>query len=143
MFYPFNSHLQPIIILNQQSFVDSGSSMFWLIFIFTISLILSWIRLGIANKKVEDIKDDKNSLLKLQLLEFWNGLINFFIAGLTGYFFVLYRLPNIKIDGLLGVSDFGLALVFLMGAFGHLHILSNNITNSIAAIISRVFERKS
>jgi hypothetical protein len=73
--------------------------------------------------------------------EIWNDFVNFLIAGLVGYFFVLVRLPLLLKGESLTLSDFGLLVVFILGLFGHLCVMSKNITDGITAIFKRVLER--
>ena len=68
--------------------------------------------------------------------------MNFFISGLVVYYFVNVRWLLIVRGENLTTADFILLLVFGMGMFGHLNVLSLNLTKGIEAIISRVMERK-
>jgi hypothetical protein len=78
-----------------------------------------------------------------KMIEFWNNFTNYFIAALIGYYFVVTLWPdlakgqNINFSGV----DFVLFIVFLLGLFGHLCVMSHNITEGINAIIERVFRR--
>ena len=73
--------------------------------------------------------------------EIWNDFVNFLIAGLVGYFFVFVRLPLLLKGESLNLSDFVLLVVFMLGLFGHLCVMSKNITDGITAIFKRVLER--
>lgn len=104
--------------------------------LFLLSLLLGLIKYGsIANAY-------KNSPWQLKFIEIWNDFMNFFIASLMGYYFVLIRWPLLLTGDELRPSDFVLFIIFMLGLFGHLCVMSNNITKGIEAILSRVLERK-
>lgn len=73
--------------------------------------------------------------------EIWNDFINFFIAGLVGYYFILVRWPLLLKGEVLEISDFALFIIFMLGLFGHLCVMSKNITDGIEAILKRVLGR--
>lgn len=99
------------------------------------SLILGYIKYGsVAPSR-------KGWSWQLNFVEFWNDFINFLIAGMVGYYFILIRWPLLSKGGSLDLSDFGLFIIFAMGLFGHLCVVSNNITKGIEAIIKRILER--
>jgi hypothetical protein len=77
----------------------------------------------------------------VKVIEFWNDFVNYFITALIGYYFVIVFWPSLSVGRSLslGVADFVLFLAFLLGIFGHLCVFSYNVTESIAAIIKRVF----
>lgn len=104
--------------------------------IFLISLVLGLIKYGsLANSY-------KGSSWQLKFAEIWNDFINFFIAGLVGYYFVIVRLPILLKGESLVFGDFVLFIIFILGLFGHLCVMSLNITKGVEAILSRVLERK-
>lgn len=76
-----------------------------------------------------------------KFIEFWNDFANYFIAAFIGYYFLDTFWPSLSggrgLNNLHG-SDFILLIVFLLGIFGHLCVMSNNITEGIRAIIKRV-----
>lgn len=78
---------------------------------------------------------------QLKFIEIWNDFVNFFITGLVGYYFVVYRWPLLAGGGGLTTSDFFLFIVFALGVFGHLCVVSKNITDGIQAILKRALER--
>ena len=82
----------------------------------------------------------KESSWPIKFIEIWNDFANFFITGLIGYYFVLVRWPLILSGKSLEASDFGLFIIFLLGIFGHLCVMSKNITEGINAILKRVLE---
>ena len=101
--------------------------------IFTASFLLGLI-------KFESL-DTKNWKWQLKFVEIWNDSFNFLIANLIAYYFYFYRFP-LLIDGKdLALSDFGLFVIFMLGVFGHLCIMSKNITDGIEAIIKRILDR--
>lgn len=114
--------------------------------LFLISLILGCIKYKSIYSYYDFDKDEKkprkNAPWQLKFAEIWNDSVNFFIAGLVGYYFVLVRLPLLLKGEALGFSDFVLFIIFILGLFGHLCVMSLNITKGIEAIISRVLERK-
>lgn len=58
------------------------------------------------------------------------------------YYFVVVRLPALLKGEVLVLSDFVLFIIFILGLFGHLCVMSLNITKGVEAILSRVLERK-
>lgn len=108
-----------------------------LIFLIIIlaSLVLGLIKYG----SLADQYEDKPWQSKFN--EIWNDFVNFFIAGLVGYFFVFARLPSLLKGEQLNISDFGLLVIFILGLFGHLCVMSKNITDGITAIFKRVLEK--
>jgi len=103
--------------------------------IFLASIILGYI------KYASVAPSRKGWSWQLNFVEYWNDFINFLIAGLVGYFFILVRLPLLLKGEHLNISDFGLFIIFALGLFGHLCVMSNNITIGIEAIIKKVFEK--
>lgn len=101
------------------------------------SIILGCIKFGSLN-----LSEDKSRNWQLNFAEIWNCSVNFLIAGLVGYYFVLYRWPAITNGQNITLTDFLLLLIFGMGMFGHINVLSKNITNGVEAILKRVLERK-
>jgi hypothetical protein len=99
------------------------------------SLVLGLIKYGSLADQYE------NKSWQLKFNEIWNDFVNFAIAGLVGYIFVLVRLPLLLKGESLSLSDFGLFVVFMLGLFGHLCVMSKNITDGITAIFKRVLER--
>ena len=97
-----------------------------------ISLILGWIKFSTI--------DTKSWNWQRKFVEMWNDFVNFFIAGLVGYYFIVVRWPRLFVGDTLNTSDIFLLIVFLLGFFGHLCVLSNNITEGIKAIIDRYFK---
>jgi hypothetical protein len=83
----------------------------------------------------------KHSPWQLKFVEIWNDFINFFVAGLVAYFFIQIRLPILISGGALNGGDFGLFAIFMLGSFGHLCVMSKNITDGVEAIIKRVLDK--
>lgn len=108
---------------------------FFLILIIIASIVLGLIKYG----SLADQYKDKPWQSKFN--EIWNDFVNFLIAGLVGYFFVLARLPLLLKGEPLSLGDFGILVVFMLGLFGHLCVMSKNITDGITAIFRRVLER--
>ncbi|HBE89979.1 MAG: hypothetical protein A3E37_01970 [Candidatus Andersenbacteria bacterium RIFCSPHIGHO2_12_FULL_46_9] len=73
--------------------------------------------------------------------EGWNNFVNFFIAGLVGYYFMLVRWPLLAKGANIETSDFLLFAILTMGVFGHLNVLSYNITKGVEAILDRVLKK--
>lgn len=101
--------------------------------IFFVSLALGLIKFGIY--------DSKSWKWQHKFAEIWNDFVNFFLAGLIGYYFVLVRLPRLLNGEILNLSDFVLFVIFTLGLFGHLCVVSKNITDGIEAILKRVLEK--
>lgn len=84
----------------------------------------------------------KNSSSQRKFKDFWAYFINFIIGGSVGYYLVSVRWGYVKSGDPLNFGDFFLVLLFVVSMFGHLPVLSLNITKGVEAIISRVLERK-
>lgn len=103
--------------------------------ILLISLILGWIKYGsLANQY-------KGSSWQLKFIEMWNCVVSFLITGLIGYYFVLIRWPPLLGGGEFKTSDLVIFVIFTMGLFGHLNVMSNNITKGIEAIIAKIYSK--
>ncbi len=103
--------------------------------VFLASIILGYIKFAsIAPSR-------KGWSWQLNFVEFWNDIVNFLFAGLVGYYFIRVRWPLLLKGKLLDISDFGLFIIFAMGLFGHLCVISNNITKGIEAIIKKILEK--
>ena len=98
-----------------------------------ISFILGLIKFGSL--------DTKEWSWQRKFAETWNDFINFLIAGLIGYYFILIRWPLISSGEILNISDFVLFTIFMLGIFGHLCILSLNITKGVESILKRILEK--
>lgn len=112
----------------------SDSNIVILFSILLISLVLGFIKYG-----SQEINKSWNWQHKF--VELWNDVINFLLAGLVGYYFVQVRWPSLLQGETLEISDFLLFVIFAIGLFGHLNVLSFNITQGIEAIIKRVLDR--
>lgn len=97
-----------------------------------VSLILGLIKYG----SLADQFNDKSWQFKF--VELWNDFINFLIPGLIGYYFVAIRLESLAINNSLNTTDIVLVFIFIMGLFGHLCVMSKNITDGVKAILERV-----
>ena len=102
--------------------------------IILLSLILGFIKFGTLESEGWNWQN--------KFAEFWNDSLNFIIAGLVGYYFILLRWPRLLEGESLQISDFALFIIFVLGIFGHLCVLSKNITDGITAILKRVLEGK-
>ena len=83
----------------------------------------------------------RNKPWQLKFAEVWNCSWNFILAGLVGYYFILIRWPQIKTGENLSLADFAVFTIFAMGLFGHINVLSKNITEGIQSILRRVLEK--
>lgn len=118
--------------------------------IFVVILLLSIILGYIKYKSVysyydfdrDEKKPRKNAPWQLKFAEIWNDSINFFISGLVGYYFILIRLPLLLKGEALVFSDFVLFIIFMLGLFGHLCVMSKNITEGINAILKTILGGK-
>ena len=97
------------------------------------AIILGWIKFKSLNT------NDSNWQLKF--VEIWNDIINFFIGGLIAYYFTLNRLPVLLRGEILNAGDFVLFGIFLLAMFGHLAVMSKNITDGIEVIVKRVLDK--
>lgn len=112
------------------------SSAVTIVILFFLSLILGIIKYGsLANAY-------KNAPWQLKFIEIWNDFVNFFIAGLIGYYFALVRLPSLLKGEIPTISDFVLFIIFMLGLFGHLCVMSKNITEGVNAILTRILNGK-
>lgn len=107
-----------------------------IVIIFFVSLALGLIKYGSISSAY------KNKPWQLKFIEIWNDFMNFFIAGLIGYYFILIRWPLVLEGEVLNTSDFILFIIFMIGVFGHLCVMSKNITEGVETILKRVLERK-
>ena len=64
------------------------------------------------------------------------------MPGLIAYYFILIRWPLLQKGQSLNSVDIILSLIFIIGLFGHLSVMSYNITKGVEAILSRILERK-
>lgn len=101
--------------------------------IFWASLILGLIKFGSL--------DSKSWKWQRKFAEIWNDFVNFLVSGLVGYYFILIRWPLLSKGEALGASDFFLFIIFALGLFGHLCVMSKNITDGVEAILKRILER--
>jgi len=101
--------------------------------IFILSFIFGWVKFRTLNTK--------NWIWEQCFAEIWNCSMNFLIAGFVGYFYFVLRLPQLLIGASFSISDFVLFAIFAMGLFGHLNVLSFNITEGIQAIFARIFNK--
>ena len=101
--------------------------------IFLVSLALGLIKYGSLADQY------KNKSWQLKFIEMWNDFVNFFVGGLIGYYIILIRWPLLIKTGVLNTGDIFLITILLISLFGHLCVLSNNITEGIKAIIDKFF----
>lgn len=106
-----------------------------IVILFFVSLILGFVKYGSLATSYE------NSTWQLKFIEIWNDTMNFFISGIVGYYFILIRWPLLSKGEILVSSDFILFIIFALGMFGHLCVMSKNITEGIETIIKRVLEK--
>jgi len=104
--------------------------------LFLVSLILALIKYGsLANSY-------KNEAWQLKFIEIWNSFVSFFLGGIIGYYFVSVRWNLLLKGEPFSTGDFVLIFIFVLCLFGHLPVLSKNITEGISAILKRVLEGK-
>lgn len=89
----------------------------------------------------DKINPAKNAPWQWKFVEIWNCSLNFFFAGLIGYYFISIRYYFLLNGGELRLSDFALFIIFAMCLFGHFPHLIKNITEGINAILRRVLEK--
>jgi hypothetical protein len=99
---------------------------------FLVSFVLGFIKYKSLSENY------KNQCWQLKFLEIWNDFINFFIAGLIGYYFILIRWPLLEKGETLNIGDFVLFIIFMFSVFGHLCVLSKNITEGVEVIIKKI-----
>lgn len=95
----------------------------------------------IKNGTFEHLKV-KGTPWQLKFLEIWNNFISYSIGGLIGYYFFTVRWELLLGGEQVTISDFGLILLLSLSFFGHLPVLSRNISEGISAILKRVLEGK-
>ena len=108
---------------------------FILVSIILLGFFLGWIKYKSLSNQY------KGDTWHIKFIEFWNDSFNFLIAGFIVYYFFKFRWPSLTTGEPLVLSDFVLLLVFSLGIFGHLCVMSNNITKGIEAILKRVLEK--
>ncbi|OGH17944.1 MAG: hypothetical protein A2868_03350 [Candidatus Levybacteria bacterium RIFCSPHIGHO2_01_FULL_40_15b] len=99
------------------------------------SLILGYLR-------KDSFDYPKDTKWQIKLLEVWNNFVSYTIGGLIGYYFFIVRWEAILGGEKVTISDFGLILLLCLSFFGHLPVLSKNISEGIAAILKRVLESR-
>ena len=114
--------------------------------LFVVSLIFGCIKyFGNVhcryNYKDDETKPLENAPWQWKFIEVWNCFVNFFLAGLIGYYFILIRWEYLSAGEALNTGDFVLLIIFAMCLFGHFPHLIKNITEGINAILKRVLER--
>ncbi len=102
--------------------------------IFWTAIFLGIVKYGSIASKYKD------SSRYLKFMELWNCFINYFIPGLISYCFIKVRWTTLLNGEALCTSDLILFLIFILGLFGHLNVMSKNITDGVQAIISRGLE---
>ncbi len=103
-----------------------------LLAIAAVSLVLGAIKYGSLTNSY------KGQSWQLKFIEIWNDFINFLIAGLIGYYFVLVKWPLLRNGEALNTGDFILFIIFALGMFGHLCVISKNITDGVEEILRRI-----
>lgn len=109
------------------------------------SISLGWI--WYSSIIQDQTSDGKEKLLKdsskyRKFKDFWAYFINFLIGSSIGYYLVVVRWNYIKSGDSLNGGDYFLMLIFIVSMFGHLPVLSHNITKGVEAILERVLVRK-
>jgi len=79
----------------------------------------------------------KNSSWQIKFVEIWNDFANFFIAGVIGFYFYAVRLPLWLRGEVLSATDLILAIMLVLGVFGHLCVMSYNITEGVESILKK------
>lgn len=110
-----------------------------------ISLLVGGLVLGTLKARYLIKIDKKEGSLRpweLDVVEFWNNIVTYLIAGLIAYYFTIYRWPKLTHGENLVLSDFVLFLFFSLAIFGHLNTLSHNITKGAETILARFLGEK-
>lgn len=123
--------------------INMSLIIFAVIVLASILLGYTWY-LSIIQDETENREEKllRNSSPQRKFKDFWAYFINFIIGGSIGYYLVDIRWNYIKNSGSLSTGDLFLIILFVVSMFGHLPVLSHNITKGVEAIISRVMERK-
>ena len=106
-----------------------------LVILVLFGAFFGWMRYGSVSHNY------KKGQWQLKCLEYWNGFVSYSLAGLMGYYFILYRWPHLKEGQILTPSAFALFIVFAFSIFGHLAVAVRNITEGIEAILKKVIQR--
>ena len=104
-------------------------------------LILALILAIIKNGTFEYLKKE-GTPWQLKFLEIWNNFISYSIGGLIGYYFFTVRWGMLLKGEQVTIADFALILLMSLSFFGHLPVLSRNISEGTSAILKRVLEGK-
>jgi len=107
-----------------------------ILFIALLSLLLGLVKYGSISTAY------KGKPWQLKFIEIWNDFFNFLITGCVAYYFFLMRWPALVAGGNFYSSDFVLFVIFGLGVFGHLCVMSKNITDGIEAILKRILNRE-
>lgn len=105
-----------------------------------IAIIAASIILGLIKyKSISDQYIGKKWQSKFS--EIWNDFFNYFISGSIGYYFIFIRLPFLNGTSLT-VIDAVLLFILILGVFGHLCVISKNLTDGIQAILDKILKIK-
>lgn len=107
-----------------------------LVLIVLFSIFLGWTKYKSLENQYE------GSTWHIKFIEFWNDTLNFLIAGFVLFYFLSLRLPSLQHGDQLTLGDFVLFLIFILGIFGHLCVMSFNLTKGVESILNRLLERK-
>jgi hypothetical protein len=114
----------------------SNQSVIVLATIILVSIILGIIKYGSLQKSFT------SSSWQLKFVEIWNDCVNFLISGLIGYYFATIRFPKVMAGSAsLDNTDLILLLIFAIGAFGHLCVISKNLTDGIQEILQSILKK--
>jgi len=96
--------------------------------------------LGYIKYKDTYNRSGKSWAWQQKFLELWNSFVNFAVPGLIGYYFVVVKWPLLLGGQDLNTADIILMFVLILGLFGHLSVMSYNITVGVETILRRVLD---
>lgn len=113
-------------------------------FIAIVSLVLGFMNYSAS--VIYDAENDKkrhyeNAPWQWKFFEVWDSFVNFFLAGLIGYYFTLVRWGPISKGVAINTTDFILFFLFAMCLLRWFPYLIKNFTEGINVILERVLKK--
>lgn len=104
-------------------------------------IILTSIFFGIVSYTAGNYNSTNQKNLCFKFLEVWRHCVNYLITGIIVYYFVSVRWSSVSGGANLLISDFILVFIFFIGIFGWLPYFIKYITEGIAIIFQKIFNK--